>query len=307
MESLSRRQFVVAAGLGAPTALFLVACGGDGGGTDAEDTADDSVDTVVLGEEDVDGELPETFSVVQRWFPTWLVPGTLRLPVSLSDTDGILPVGPPTILGRILNAETGDVVVTDIEGVRRVVAPGTVPYWVFETDIDEPGIYALQVLGGDVDGAALQVLEPEKVTIGKPGDALTPFDTPTVDDGRGVDPICTLLPEPCPFHEVTLTEALASGKPVALLVGTPAHCQTGTCSPALEALVELSTEYTDRFVFVHAEIFTDDTATITTPFVKFYGMDYEPSLFVTDATGTVVSRLDAVFNGDEIRAVLDAV
>jgi hypothetical protein len=306
VEHLSRRNFLVTVGAAGPVTLLLASCGGDdsGGGTQGGSLVDG---TVVLGSDDVDGELPETFTVVQRWFPVWLVPGPVRLPVSLADTDGILPTGPETILGRVLDAQTGDVIVTDIVGIRRVIAPGTTPYWTFETTIDEVGIYSLQVLGGDVDGAALQVLEPENVVVGKPGEELRPFDTPTVADGRGVDPLCTLLPDPCPFHEVTLTEALEAGKPVAFLVGTPAHCQTGTCSPALEGLVSLADEYGDRVTMVHAEIFTDDTATTVTPLVQFYAMDFEPALFVTDASGVIVSRLDAVFNTDEIRAALDLV
>lgn len=307
VEHLSRRNFLVTVGVAGPVTLLLASCGGDDGDATDSTQGGDAVDTVVLGPEDVDGELPETFTVVQRWFPVWLVPGPVRLPVALADTDGVLPTGPETILGRVLDAQTGDVIVTDIVGTRRVIAPGTPPYWTFETTIEEPGIYALQVLGGDVDGAALQVLEPENVVVGKPGEELRPFDTPTVADGRGVDPLCTLLPEPCPFHEVTLTEALEAGKPVAFLVGTPAHCQTGTCSPALEGLVSLADEYADRITMVHAEIFTDDTATTTTPLVQFYAMDFEPTLFVTDASGVIVERLDAVFNTDEIRTALDRV
>ena len=73
--------------------------------------------------------------------------------------------------------------------------------------------------------------DPAQVTVPYIGSVLPPFDTPTVDDHRGVEPYCTLTPAPCPLHDVTLTQALASGKPVAYMVGTPAHCQTGTCAP----------------------------------------------------------------------------
>jgi hypothetical protein len=33
-------------------------------------------------------------------------------------------------------------------------------------------------------------------------------------------------------------------------------------------------------------------------------MTYEPALFVTDASGTIVDRLDAVFDARELRASL---
>jgi hypothetical protein len=106
------------------------------------------------------------------------------------------------------------------------------------------------------------------------------------------------------LHNITLTDALALGKPIAYLVGTPAHCSTGTCSPALEALLQVSEKLGDSMTFIHAEIYTDDTATVVAPAVEALNMTYEPALFITDAQGVVVERLDAVFDADEINEVL---
>ena len=75
-----------------------------------------------------------------------------------------------------------------------------------------------------------------------------PFDTPTVDDHRGVEPYCSLTPDPCPLHDITLTQALQAGKPLVFMVGTPAHCQTGACAPALEFLVAARQRVGDRAV-----------------------------------------------------------
>jgi hypothetical protein len=300
VAALSRRRFLITTAVTAPAAWVLSSCGDD------NDGGDSGVGTASPDQLRADGTLPAEFAVVQRWFPVWLVPGPVRLPASLADKDGILPVGPAELRGRIVDAATGEVVVGDIVGVRRQIVPGSAPYWTFETEIDTPGLYALQIEGADADGASMQVLERDNVFVPKPGDKLEPFDTPTIDDRRGVDPICTLEPEPCPFHDRTLTEALDAGRPVAILVGTPAFCQTGTCSPALEALVSLGDEYADRITMLHAEIYTDDSATTTSPLVQFFKMDFEPSLFITDASGTVVNRLDAIFNADEIRAAFDA-
>ena len=48
-------------------------------------------------------------------------------------------------------------------------------------------------------------------------------------------------------------------------------------------------------------------ATTPAPAVDAAGLTYEPALFITDATGTVVERLDAVWNETELAEVLDAV
>ena len=119
--------------------------------------------------------------------------------------------------------------------------------------------------------------------------------------------MCTREPEFCPFHDLTLTEALASGKGVVYLVGTPAFCQTGSCAPALESIIDIHEDFVDRYVFVHAEVYTDNTATTPAPAVDAAGLSYEPALFITDATGIVVERLDAVWNEEELLEVLDSI
>ena len=51
---------------------------------------------------------------------------------------------------------------------------------------------------------------------------------------------------------------------------------------------------------LHAEIYTDDTATVVAPAVEALNMTYEPALFITDANGVVVERFDAIFDEAEI-------
>jgi hypothetical protein len=191
-----------------------------------------------------------------------------------------------------------------ITAVRRDVAPG--PYYDFRPVMESPGIYYLRVDGGPADGATFEISAPGTVTVPGRGDRLPPFDTPTVDDPAGVDPICTREPDPCPFHDVTLTDALASGRQVVYLVGTPAFCATGSCAPALESLIDAQTRFGDTFTFVHAEVYADDTATEVAPAVGAVNLTYEPVLFVTDTGGVVVERLDAVWDTTELVEVLDA-
>ena len=107
-----------------------------------------------------------------------------------------------------------------------------------------------------------EVFDPAEVTTPVTGHRSSAgFDTPTVDDHRGVEPYCSLTPDPCPLHDMTLTEALALGKPVVYMVGTPAHCQTGTCAPGLEFLVDEHERVGDAIAMVHADVYTDNAAT----------------------------------------------
>ena len=245
----------------------------------------------------------ELFQVVQR-FPQVLVPGSVRIPISLANQAGLLGktsgIDLPTELrAQLLNAENGEVVIADMVAMKHD-ANIDPPYWPFRVDIAEAGIYTLVIEGGTQDGAGVQIMDPATISIPLIGTPLPGFDTPTISNPRGVNPLCTRTPEPCPLHDITLNEALKRGKPIAYLVGTPAHCQTGTCAPALEALLSMRELVGDRITMLHTEIYSDDTATVVAPAVEALNMTYEPALFITDAKGVLVERFDAIFDAVEI-------
>lgn len=287
----SRRRFLALSaslGLGA----FVAACGGSSSSSGA-----------------IDG-ISGTLQVVKRFPTTGLVPGSIRLPISLADTSGVLTTDgkvklPQTLTGKVIDTASGDVVIASVSAEKHDANMAT-PYWPFIVDIQKVGVYLLILDAAPESEMSFQVEEREYVLSPLVGDALPPFDTPTVDNKRGVDPICTSPQGTCPFHEVTLTEALQSGKPVVYLIGTPAYCKTGTCAPGLDALIALSKKVGDAAVFVHADVYTDKTATIAAPAVLAYKLAYEPLLYITDAKGVLVNRLDAVFDVNEMSSALAA-
>jgi hypothetical protein len=270
----SRRAFlqqsgrvVIASAASLGIASLLAACGGGNSTANNNGTVNGNV------------TLPDDVQIVQR-FPQNLVTGPIRMPISLASGGGLLTTGgaiatPPELSARIMR-----------------------------TAINEPGFYRLILAGGPSDGAAFQVFARNEVAVPGIGDALPPFDTPTFDNSRDVSPLCTRQPEPCPMHEVTLRDALALGKPIAYLVGTPAHCSTGTCAPALDALIAARERIGDAFTFIHAEVYSDANATTIAPAVNAVSMNFEPALFVTDASGVITARLDAVFDAVELQSVV---
>jgi hypothetical protein len=129
---------------------------------------------------------------------------------------------------------------------------------------------------------------------------------------------------------MTVTEALASGKPTALLVATPQFCQIGVCGPVLDLLVEIGPQF-PTVQIIHAEVYTDAQAILEqsnstagtsgmpsspaeagssaqlAPVVEAYGLTYEPALYLANGAGTIVDRLDNVFDRGEIRLGLQAI
>ena len=288
---------------GAAASAFLVACGSsDDGSSGAGNTSTDASATDATA-----GSGPGipfgTYVIAQRFPQDVQEPGLQRLPISLATADGrLVSDGPDSLNAEVTDVDANPLDIT-ISAVRRDLESGA--YYSFRVPIETPGIYYLVVEGGPEGGAAFQVMEPGSVAVPGPGDTMPPFDTPTVDDSRGVETICTREPEPCPFHDVTLTDALLAGKPVAYLVGTPAFCQTGTCAPALESMIAVQDRYGEAFTWVHAEVYTDNTATIPAPAVEAASLTFEPALFVIATDGTVIERLDAVWDETELVEVLE--
>ena len=289
--ALSRRDLLITGGV----TLFVAACGGSEG-----DTQTSAGGSTQAGN---DGTLPVGFQLVQR-FPSspLFTPGPVRLPISLGDGQNLLTAGPALLDGWIETA-AGDRIV-DLVAERRSEGI-VVPYWEVRAELPEAAVYTLRLQGDDGYGATFELFEPKQVASPLTGSPLPPFLTPTVDDHRGVEPYCSLGPEPCPFHELTLTDALAAGTPLAYIVGTPAHCQTGTCAPGLELLVEAAAGFGSRLTVVHADVYADDAATRVAPAVEALGIDYEPVIYLCDARGVIVDRLDAIWDRGELSSRLD--
>ncbi len=290
MIGLSRRRFL-AGTAGLAGLAVLAACGG---GDDDSAAESSRAGTTAAG----------GLVLLRRFAPKTLVPGSQRIPVVLGDTNGLVPADrvPATLTGQLVT-EAGEPASDPITAERHGSELAQ-PYFPFLAVLETPGVYTLAVeLDGQVATAAVDVTDPAEVDIPKIGEPLPPFDTPTVSDGRGVDPICTREPA-CPLHDVTLTDALAVGKPVVYLVGTPAHCKTAVCGPVLDLMLAEREVRGDAITMVHAEIYTDDTITTVAPAVRAYKLDFEPVLFFADSSGTLVERLDAIWDAAELKAAL---
>lgn len=130
-------------------------------------------------------------------------------------------------------------------------------------------------------------------------------------DHRGVEPICTRDPR-CPFHEVSLTEALVERRPLALLVASPGYCDSSLCPPALDLLVDAASGF-PGIRFVHAEVYVDagqlDSLADASPteVVRTYELTFEPSLMLARADGTLSERLDHIYDVTELGEALSRI
>lgn len=296
---LPRRHFL----LGAAATTVLAACG-SGSDDDPATTRSTAV-----------GLDPNDLSVVRFFGPYYAAGEMARIPFGLSDSAGLLPadVVPGNLTVSVKNPE-GEVVAEGLTSALRTDGLPR-PYYAFEFTPAIVGFYdfTMEVEGSEVI-SQFQVVAadaPEIVDRVGPGDVMPALVTPTVSDALGVTPLCTREPE-CPLHDDTVADVVGTG-PMALLVATPAFCQTVICGPVLDLLLEIAPDYPD-VSFVHAEVFTNPAENQVPPVIDDFapvigdlGLPYEPAFYVVAADGVVRHRLDYIFDASDMRASLDDV
>lgn len=188
-------------------------------------------------------------------------------------------------------------------------------YYPLRTTLPEPGIYDLSIeIGPATAMLPIQAFEASDASVILPGQRLPAATTPTFDDPAGVDRICTRI-EPCPFHAVDLADVVGDGRPLAVLVATPAFCSTAYCGPVLDTLIDsVAARGTDDLQVVHIEVYANpdevggnflDPGIRLVPAVTELGLTFEPSLFLVGGDGVVEDRIDNVFDRTEIDEALD--
>lgn len=299
IDRLSRRRFLLGGG-----ALGLAACG-----RSATEEADppqlvhlfSSDHVIVAGRQQ---RIP--FAVVDSG--NLSLPDGVQLPVRVL-RDGEV-IDELTVTGRIVDHD-------HVEADPDHQHANLLRYFALRTELPTAGIYDLEVDFGSsgIGRLPIQSFDHFDVPVVLPGDRLPTVVTPTFDDPTGIDPLCTRAPVPCPFHDISLDEVVAAGRPLALLIATPALCQTAYCGPVLETLIAEAPAFPE-VTAVHLEFwangadvdgnYADPSLRLAQP-VADLGLTFEPSLFVVDRQGTVVDRIDNLFDTDELRAALAAV
>ena len=206
----------------------------------------------------------------------------------------------------------------EIEADARAVhtPDGRTTIYTHERVFERAGEWGVEVQARFTDGTAalrrigFEVLA-ESPTL-KPGQAVPALETPTLESVDGDLTRITSAFEPNPaLYEMSLAQALTSGRPTALLFATPAFCQTRFCGPAYEEISDLQEWYGNAVNFIHVEVYTGlpDPASNNweiAPAMLGFGLTTEPWLYLIDAEGQVYQRLEGVFSADEVESRLAA-
>lgn len=322
----SLRRYAVCGSLVA--ALAVAACGGDGGGADADrqaaattnaannqfnasvasfDLAADGPQRFLVGLSASEGRVV-SFGAVQLNFVSL---GTKEAP----QTEGT--AGPP-VQARWIPVP-GQRVDPNGPGPRAVEpADGLGVYEAKDVLFDRPGFWGVVVtaqLGGRTRTAQASFEVGPEARIPGPGDeALRTVNLlPGAADAppKAVDSRADGATVPDPeLHRVTVADAVATGRPTLLVISTPVFCESRFCGPVTDAVEQLAKETGDRMHFVHIEVWRDFEQKVINKAAAEWIMPpgsqdaNEPWAFLIGGNGRIVRRWDNVASEPDVRAAV---
>ena len=210
--------------------------------------------------------------------------------------------------------QLGDLTHPHADGSEHLHEGPAATVFVAMTELTRPQWWGAE-LSVELDGQRLEpmrlrffvlerTLEPR---IGDPAPRTTQLTLRDVDDVREID--SSIEPNPA-LHELTVAEALDSGRPTVVTFATPAFCQTRFCGPVVEQVVTpIWQRHGDRVHVLHIEPFDLAEARagrlVPVPAMAEWGLQSEPWIFVIDADGRVAAKFEGIMSIDEVSAVLD--
>ena len=183
--------------------------------------------------------------------------------------------------------------------------------WVADFLFDSPGRWtpAVRTVDGRlVRGAPFAVAaESLAVDVGDPAPASL---SKTLADG----PIETITSDPHPdrrLYEVSVAEAVGSGRPSVIVFATPAFCVSRTCGPALDTAKTLIDRYPGA-AWIHVDVYDNLDATspeelVPVPAAVEWGLPSEPWVFVVNEDGVVTDRFEGLVGVTELEHALQRV
>lgn len=271
-------------------ALVVAACGGDD--TAATDTSLDDAVVVVANSPD-----------------TLTTRGDQRVMVALLGDGPQQFLGGPDVPATFEFESEDRSIVEDVEGTWLSATGATLGLYVTHYTFATPGIWAIRLKGGD-DQSMATIIVSEDSAVPDVGDPAPPSQTPTA---AATDDLSTISTDPDPdpaFYQVSVADAVNSGKPTVIAFATPAFCQTALCGPTMDIVKDAIGQRSDVQI-VHVEPYDIPKAKagdlVPIDAMTEWNLATEPWVFVIGADGKVAAAFEGILGETELVEAVDAV
>ena len=196
------------------------------------------------------------------------------------------------------------------KSAQGVAADESVSFYVADTQFANAGKWGVEVSARLADGSPSATIQAPFTVLAKPlspgvGTVPPASKNDTFATNSNTESLCSRTPA-CSLHDKVIGDVLGKGRPLVVMFSTPAFCTSRFCGPVLEALLDKAPAYQDRVDFVHIEVWQDFQLQKHRPAADEWNLPTEPYTFFMDRTGKIVTKIEAIFTGDELVSVLDA-
>lgn len=183
-----------------------------------------------------------------------------------------------------------------------------IPYWVAYPAVTQGGFWGMVADITHSDGSRGETTFVVDI-LGQSlapaiGDAAPPSQNRTIHDtdlnalNSGTDTNPAL-------YQMTVAEAVASGKPSVVGFITPGLCQTEWCTPVLASVETVWAEVGEAQAnFIHIEVYSDFQALTVVPEMGEWRLNSEPWVFVLDENGRIVAKFSGPVSPQELNEAL---
>jgi hypothetical protein len=200
------------------------------------------------------------------------------------------------------------------DGTNETHGAGIFGVYVANVEFDQPGEWGLEITG-TLDGQPLPTLTPgftvqeqsSSITVGEPAPRTVQTILSDVEDVFAID---TSNPPDPHMHDMTIADAVTSGRPTVIVFATPGFCHTQTCGPTKDVVDEAYQKYQGQVNFIHVEPYDlakarSGEGLIPVIAMAEWGLQTEPWVFLIDHEGMVAAKFEGVANFDELETILN--
>lgn len=243
--------------------------------------------------------------------------GPNRFAFAIADKDNDLVFGPTAVYvadGRLREPARGPFLApADLIGTDTPDPESTnpAPPAVYSANLDFPKrgrvtVFALtQTPEGFVGAATAFIARPaSEDRVVRVGEKSPAVDTGVPSPAR-IDEACTRNP-PDSMHKSNFADVVGK-RPVALVIATPAFCESRVCGPVVDVAERLRSKYGGSVEFIHSEVYNqNDPKQGLRSSLKEFGASTEPWLFTFDRSGRVAARLEGAFGARDFESAVRA-
>jgi hypothetical protein len=179
-----------------------------------------------------------------------------------------------------------------------------VPYWIVRPEIPAAGNWGLGATVTLADGTTTMtqfvIAVAEKSQLPEVGTRPPASQNRTLTTEPDISKL-TSGQNPLPaLYQMTVAEALDSGKPSVITFATPAFCQTAICAPVVSSVEAVYQDVGEAANFIHLEIYKEFEPLMQADEVTEWHLTSEPWTFVLDSEGQIAAVLGGPVSPQEL-------